>query len=108
MGWPGLFGSGPRPTLRQQPVCGSHPVPWVTLGRGGACTEEGSQHAPTILALPPLPCLLSDRKVDIIQKGLGQLQRSFERQIKAGKLTLDDANAAVGRIDTALSLEVRG
>ena len=57
--------------------------------------------------MPP-PLLLSDRKVDIIQKGLGQIQRSFERQIKAGKLTLDDANAAVGRIDTALSLEVRG
>ena len=65
-----------------------------------ACTHH---HGP-----PPLPCLLSDRKVDIIQKGLGQIQRSFERQIKAGKLTLDDANAAVGRIDTALSLEVRG
>lgn len=44
--------------------------------------------------------------MDIIQKGLGQIQRSFERQIKAGKLTLEDANAAVGRIDTALSLEV--
>ena len=63
---------------------------------------------PSSWPAPLPPCLISDRKVDIIQKGLGQIQRSFERQIKAGKLTLEDANAAVGRIDTALSLEVRG
>ena len=50
--------------------------------------------------------ILSDRKFDIIERGISQIKRSFDRQIKAGKLTNTGAEEALGRIETAVSLEV--
>lgn len=59
------------------------------------------------MRLQGLSVLLSDRKQDIVQQGLGQIQRLMEKQIKKGLLTQDDAHAAMGRISPSVSLEVR-
>ncbi|KAG1654200.1 hypothetical protein FOA52_009381 [Chlamydomonas sp. UWO 241] len=58
-----------------------------------------------VLAQKGLRVILSDRKFDIIERGLGIMNRSLEKQIKAGRITEDEAGAAMGRIETAVSLE---
>lgn len=60
-----------------------------------------------ILAQRGLQVILSDRKYDIIEKGLGHMQRAFEKKIKEGRMTQADAHSAIGRVETAVSLEVR-
>jgi 3-hydroxybutyryl-CoA dehydrogenase len=59
-----------------------------------------------ILSQKGLKLILSDRKYDIIEKGRGHIQRSLERLIKSGKLTSLEATGVLGRIETAISLEV--
>lgn len=59
----------------------------------------------TILARCGLKVILSDRKFDIIERGLSVINKNLEKQIKAGKLTADEATATLGRIETAVSLE---
>ena len=39
--------------------------------------------------------------------GMSVIQRSLEKQARAGKIGEDEVAAAVGRIETAVSLEVR-
>lgn len=58
-----------------------------------------------VLAQRGLKVILSDRKFDIIERGLSVIQRSLEKQLRSGKITGDEATAAVGRIETAVSLE---
>mmetsp|Transcript_22036 Transcript_22036/g.48098 ORF Transcript_22036/g.48098 Transcript_22036/m.48098 type:complete len:386 (-) Transcript_22036:2017-3174(-) len=58
-----------------------------------------------ILVQKGIKVILSDRRFDIIEKGIGNINKSLEKQIKAGKITPEDATAAVGRIETAVSLE---
>lgn len=58
-----------------------------------------------VLAQRGLQVILSDRKFDIIERGLGVMHRSLEKQIKQGKITEEEATATLGRIETAVSLE---
>ncbi len=60
-----------------------------------------------VLAQKGLKVILSDRKFDIIERGLGVIQRSLEKQLKKGLITQEEATSTVGRIETAVSLEVR-
>ena len=39
--------------------------------------------------------------------GMSVIQRSLEKQARAGKIGADEVAAAFGRIETAVSLEVR-
>jgi len=58
-----------------------------------------------ICALKGMSVLLSDRKHDIVQHGLGIIQRMLDKQIKKAVITPDDAHAAMGRISPSVSLE---
>ena len=55
-------------------------------------------------ALPPMYALR--RKFDIVERGVGSIMRAFEKQIKAGRMTQEEATRYIGRIETAVSLEV--
>ncbi|GAX85702.1 hypothetical protein CEUSTIGMA_g13116.t1 [Chlamydomonas eustigma] len=58
-----------------------------------------------ILSQKGFKVILSDRKFDIIEKGMGHIQRSMDRLMKAGKLTSLEATGVLSRIETAISLE---
>eukprot|EP00955_Chlamydomonas_euryale_P054350 355792-Chlamydomonas_euryale.AAC.2 len=58
-----------------------------------------------VLAARGLRVILSDRKFEIIERGIGVMNRSLEKQVKSGKISPEDAASTLARIETAVSLE---